>query len=121
MSMTKEEMNREIAKARGWTVQFNEHKDLHELLTPQGKWEDPYDADGDETHCWNYAPDYLNNLNLCREMENALTDEQQGEYAYQLKEICCPITGEDWMAIHATPEQKCEAFCRVLFPERWRE
>lgn len=49
-----------MAKAHGFIVRFNPQKQLHELLTPDGKWEHPYDADGEEWHCWSYAPDYPN-------------------------------------------------------------
>jgi len=67
-------------------------------------------------NCVSYRsiPDYLNDLNAMHEAEKMITKDQQLDYAYNLKEIACPITGEDWMAIHTTAGQRSEAFLRTI-------
>lgn len=60
-------------------------------------------------------PDYLRDLNACREMEEHLEPDQQAAYALLLSMgIINPVNPMDlfWM-VHKAPEMKCEAFLRV--------
>ncbi len=125
--MNKDQQRIAIAKAHGFTVRFNESKDAHELLTPQGTWEYPYDADGDEAHCWSYVPDYLSDLNAMHEAEKLLI-EKACMMTYQLELFRVtnpeprwrnpePIHVQNWLSrnfITATASQRAEAFLRTL-------
>jgi hypothetical protein len=128
-----------IAKILGWTVQFNETKDLYELINPQGKWEHPYDADGDEEHCWRYVPDLLSKFNAVRKavLEYIMAKSRIGDnnslfvqYVNHLKNICGPCKMEGDItsitvfeafayAIEATPPQRWEAFLKTF--GKWEE
>ena len=111
--ITQDEKKIKIAKYLGWTVQFSETKQLHELRTPSGAWEHPYDADGSEHHCWSYAPDFFNDLNACHEMEETLDDNQWDSYVCALlnempRSANQPDRDKD--PAHATAPQRAEAF-----------
>lgn len=115
-NMTDEEKQAKIAEARGFTVRFNESKGLHELITPNGKWEHPYDADGDEAHCWSYAPDYLNNLELMHEAEESLDSSQSKDFADHLERITPKHQESLWKFYfaHASARQRADAFLLAL-------
>ena len=81
-----------IATACGWTADSW-------CLTPSG-W---VFADA--------APDYLNDLNACHEMEKVLDIVvERGDYWDYLSSI----TGGEVEMIYATAAEKCEAFLRTL-------
>jgi hypothetical protein len=92
--MNDKQINEVIAKICGWDKSFD------------GWWFHSFAKLIRKENC----PNYCSDLNDMHEAEKILTEDQQEEYAYRLKEICCPITGEDWMAIHATARQRAEAF-----------
>ena len=67
-------------------------------------------------------PDYLNDLNAMHEAERALTEKQWDIYEERLRDAC---DGPAWYdgagkeIIHATAEQRAEAFLRTI--GRWTE
>lgn len=88
MKLTQEEKRIKIAKEHGFSVVFNEDKQLFELLNQEGKWVYPYDADGDsEEHCWSYCPDYFNDLNAMHAAWEKVikgSDELEDKYSIEL-------------------------------------
>lgn len=119
--MTNEEIQTKIAQSLGWTVQFNEEKQLYELLTPAGKWEYPFDADGGEEHCWKYAPDYPESLDACAEFESSLIDKEFDAYQIELSRIVfnhpCfvsfPVGFSHRKFWQTTPLQRCLAYIKI--------
>lgn len=119
--MTPEQLNVRIAEWMGWRVQFNESKQLFELLTPQGKWEHPYDADGSESHCWSYAPAFTECSNAMREALGRLGDEGWRRYLPQLAIECKCCTTDIIPSLEvfkstflATPLQQATALVRAI-------
>jgi hypothetical protein len=109
--MPKDKWQGVIAKARGWIDKGS-----------------PGFADAN--YCRYTAPDgslhkelpnYLRDLNAMHRAEDLLTDEQWPEYREHLRTVVLGPTRmtSDWCKadLHATAEQKAEAFIRTLFPE----
>ncbi len=119
MSMTPKEQRIAIAEVRGWeklfefVVQSPTHRAGEiDAIYRRGREEQPIDR----------LPNYPNDLNACYEMENALTNEQWEQYTRILSQGITRTWWECSKAIaHSSSEEKCEAFCRVMFPERWIE
>jgi len=118
--MTPENQRIVIAKAHGFSVIFNEGKELHELIAPSGRWEFPWDADGEEAHCWSYAPDYLNDLNAMHEAWLSIPDEWKSKFE---RELHCLVIGEharnfvmhqEQRVTNASAAQRAEAFLKTL-------
>jgi hypothetical protein len=73
-----------------------------------------------------YVPNYPNDLNAIHEAEKKLTIEQSAKYEQLLDCVVhdsflrgeTSITSCDW---HASSEQRSEALCRILWPERFKE
>lgn len=76
-------------------------------------------------------PDYPSDLNAVHELEKKLdpfmpentdeTGEQWNHYCDTLQEICEERSDPRRCYINATAAQRCEALCRVLFSERWKD
>lgn len=122
MNLTDEQIRIAIAEACGWkwSKPYYDHGGIWRSSPYRGndiwdsdisKWAGTPENVQRDTH---ELPDYLSDLNAMHEAEKVLTDEQQVEFAYDLKEIACPITGEDWSAIHATARQRALALFNVL-------
>lgn len=66
---------------------------------------------------WGDAPDYLNDLNACHEMEQAMDREQAAAYHDFLREStpsCATMKcWADRWTYHANAAQRCEAFLRA--------
>lgn len=60
-------------------------------------------------------PDYLNDLNACREMVSVLTTEQKTKY----RETLCVLTLGEGGPIDATADQRTEAFLRTI--DKWTD
>jgi hypothetical protein len=60
-----------------------------------------------------HLPDYLTDLNAMHEAEKVLTPEQRDTY-------CDHLGGSLSACAFATAAQRAEAFCRTLFPERFK-
>ncbi len=62
--------------------------------------------------------DYPNDLQACHEMEKALTEKQVRSYAFILAQVLdtSPTVDLDdqFLNIHATARQRCEAFLKTL-------
>lgn len=60
-------------------------------------------------------PNYPEDLDACHEMEKAI--KTQNEFSAYVGYLIV-ITG-DQLPVSASAAQRCEAFCRVMWPERW--
>ena len=101
--MTEQEINIVIAEVRKWRGQRFDH--IKQRLT--------YDA-----------PDYCNDLNLMREAERLLDDDQWLEYMLNLQDVLQrdPYRGK-WIVcqdnMHSTAAQRAKAF--VITIGKWKE
>ena len=110
MSMTPEEMRIAIAEMCGWTPSYI------------GSWtKDPAGLRGPFI---SDLPNYPSDLNACHEMEKVIVDW----VAYRIH--LCKVAGIGYAPdlgicddiksfVSATALQRCEAFCRTLWPERF--
>lgn len=99
--MTEQEQNQAIAEAIGM------------------KYHKPTEAEIKGGSYYQYEPQFTRDLNAIHEAEGILLPSHQIDFAYHLKELACPITGEDWMAIHSTAAQRAEAFLRTI--GKWKD
>ena len=62
-----------------------------------------------------YLPKF-GDLNIMREVEIAIPENKREEYVYQLTRIACETNYayEKWKLLHATADQRVEAFLRTL-------
>lgn len=112
--MTEQEMRVAIAEACGW----KRHK------TQFGyEWEDPEGRRGfvrqDEDRGGNYlvsAPDYPSDLNAMHEAEDIIYASHPTYVRYESILIDMVLH-----PLRATAKERAEAFCRTLFPERFKE
>lgn len=124
--LTEQEKRVLIAKAQGFTVRYNSGKDLFELIDPGGNWKHPYDAEGSESHCWNYSPDYFHDLNAMYEAEkmiDAMPVDTRSLWLDYLG-LCCewPKTNNaaelrfeiSYLIARSTAAQRAEAFGLTL-------
>lgn len=69
--------------------------------------------------------DYVRDLNAIHEVEKTLTKQQHWEYISELIALTGAESTEEYaecfVLAHATAAQRAEAFCRTLWPERFRE
>jgi hypothetical protein len=103
--MTEQEINNEIAKFHGWKREFNgDHED------PEWYWIPPNNPDGNGN-----PPNYCGDLNLMREAERYLDDDQWLEYMLNLQHVLQrdPYRGK-WIVcqdnMHSTAAQRAKAF-----------
>jgi hypothetical protein len=96
--MTKDQMRGEIAKVIGW------------------KQPEPATQTGlmmtDHNPMLRYPPNYPGDLNAISEACSILTDEQEESFKYYLEDAIG--THFTHKLIHATAEQRCEAFLKTL-------
>ena len=108
-TMSPEEQRIAIAQACGWTG-FNPDN-IPDCLQFTARR-----ADGK----WGLIPDYLNDLNACREFEEVLNSPKYmqfhafNNYAAMLCEMC----KHEYNAIAATAAQRCEAFLKTT--NKWK-
>lgn len=113
--MNEQEQRIAIAEACGWSgctdpmCEWRKADHLHKAR----------DVGFPESFSTKRYPDYLHDLNAMHEAEGILSPADQMDFSYHLKELACPITGEDWMAIHATAAQRAEAFLRTI--GKWKD
>lgn len=118
--MTDDEMRIAIAEAEGWTKIRMTIKGAgapERRPSPHGwcrgrKYEAP-------------LPNYLGCLNAMHEAEKVLDGKQRFDYINNLANLTYPKQWSgnempDWYSHHATAKQRAEAFCRTLFPERFK-
>lgn len=81
-------------------------------------WEHPehgrYKPDGVIRGCPYYitdVPDYLSDLNACHGFEKRLNLDQRVKY---LKHLGWKVGSWQWVATHATAEQRCKAFVLTM-------
>lgn len=72
------------------------------------------------------CPDYPSDLNAVHELEKKLTMEQARKYNEILCKLVIPpkvlfAPSPHSFLYHSSAAQRCEALCRVLFPERWKD
>lgn len=70
-------------------------------------------------------PNYPADLNAMHEAVKAMTQEQNAQYRINLARMFCGASGYEWddgftHAIDATAIQRAEAFCRTVYPERFK-
>lgn len=67
--------------------------------------------------------DPLSNLSLMHEAEKVLDENQWEDYFNHISDVVARDWPDDYYGkcIHATAKQRAEAFCRTLFPERFKE
>jgi len=108
--MTPEAQRIAIAKACGWTVQY-------EFPYNRGY---PPNTPTKGVPC-TPLPDYLNDLNAMHEAEKVLEGNEQPEfdYVHWLDKIVPESQHPDWALIHATAAQRAEAFLRTI--GKWTE
>lgn len=84
-------------------------------------------ATGGERECSD-VPNYPEDLNAMHEAEKVFTPQQLGNYWVWLCDICeipcpvphaCPTDKVIFTLLHSTALQRCTAFCRVFWPERF--
>lgn len=74
-----------------------------------------------------YTPDYPSDLNAVHELEKKLTEQQRLFYMRKLiqdesvDDAFHVTNGMVWDMTHANAAQRCEALCRMLWPERWKD
>ncbi len=135
-TMTKEEMRQAIAEKCGFTFhpKIAEENKSRSHDCQHREWTKPLN-DG-----WcDCPPNYPEDLNACSQMEQVLVDDERRDvwdftkYGEELLKIVlktiakekqthggwCGACGNWKFLIKATPLQRCEAFCRVFWPERF--
>ncbi len=126
--MTPEQMRVALLNWAGWRL-VPSGDDAQGHARPE-YWLDPDECPGDCAN--NPLPNYPKDLNAVRLLEFKLFDEYHrcNYYASELESVlerkilqadpkCTPdVIGFEM--IHATAADKCEALCRVLFPDRWK-
>ena len=71
-------------------------------------------------------PDFCHDLNAMHEVEKKLDDGGYNDYVHTLNHVCI-TTAEHGMkkgrsrVVSATAAQRAEAFCRMMWPERWEK
>ena len=114
-----------IAEACGWRAeQWSKPNDSWFLYSPNGERHSDPSYGTREAAFDGHAPNYLNDLNAMREVENKLlTAEQRCMYREELATVCnCRrrIIWMDWtgpdvdLVINATACQRAEAFLRTV-------
>lgn len=136
--MTPNEMRIAIAETCGWRVENYGPKGYETLywrlrdpsgqVVPQTR-ECTGEAWSREIFMY-FTPNYPADLDAMHEAEKVLTPMQQGAYLSHIREIihkatvgpngtiATPII--DTWYWHATASQRAEAFCRTLYPERFK-
>ncbi len=91
--------------------------DMMITLAVPDSWRDP---DGCLADCENNPlPNYPTNLNAMHEVEIKIVENGLGySYSHNLYNVVVPKAKQPFMA---DADERCEAACRVLFPERWQE
>ena len=111
--MSEEEINIAIAEYRGWQILEPE---VHRAITYH--W--AIEPDGSKS----ILPDCCNDLNLIREIEKTLDDDQWLEYMLNLQDVLQrdPNRGK-WIVcqdnMHSTAAQRAKAF--VITIGKWKE
>lgn len=112
--MTKSEQRIAIGRACGWRLLGGSRDPSHHSWV--------HDSRPGSFGMWP-LPDYLNDLNACRDMEHWLEyhctqwygDENAGSapeaYMAHLMDI---VNDDDWLFMGATAAQRCEAFLKTL-------
>lgn len=97
--------------SKAWT--FQSYNDSEDLLCPIT----------DEQGCLEDVPNYPSDLNAMHEAEKKLNPSERVKYVYAIWEL----TKDEWthgqsrefLSINATSQQRSEALCRTLFPEKF--
>ena len=111
--MSEEEINIAIAEYRGWQILEPE---VHRAITYH--W--AIEPDGSKS----ILPDCCNDLNLMREAERLLDDDQWLEYMLNLQDVLQrdPNRGK-WIVcqdnMHSTAAQRAKAFVKTI--GKWKE
>ena len=111
--MSEEEINIAIAEYRGWQILEPE---VHRAITYH--W--AIEPDGSKS----ILPDCCNDLNLIREIEKTLDDDQWLEYMLNLQDVLQrdPYRGK-WIVcqdnMHSTAAQRAKAFVKTI--GKWKE
>ena len=111
--MSEEEINIAIAEYRGWQILEPE---VHRAITYH--W--AIEPDGSKS----ILPDCCNDLNLIREIEKTLDDDQWLEYMLNLQDVLQrdPNRGK-WIVcqdnMHSTAAQRAKAFVKTI--GKWKE
>lgn len=110
--MTQEKQRIAIARACGWTVEQDSNGYWRSVSQHHGKNVTLWLS---ERNVWSQGiPDYLNDLNACHEMEQALTHEQRIDYMEWLGLSSDEHWYKVWAYVHATAPERCTAFIRTL-------
>lgn len=111
--MTKDDQRSDIAKWCGWS----HIEDLSErMMMVKGLFLVGYPPTGALVGKKESLPDYLRDLNAIHVAEGKLNPEQWTRYMPILHEVVGRAVN---LCIHATADQRSEAICRTLWPERW--
>ena len=110
-AMPAEELRARLLESLGWE-RFSD-KDAgfgHEYWARFGH----YHFKEDTAENGNRLPDYLNDLNACRDMTETLEGQQREDFLYILSIIAGEGTPDyKWKFINSTARQRCEAFVAV--------
>lgn len=111
--MTHDEMRIAIAEACGWSEIKSGNtvcpSNLSGVNVEQGKVGDRWGV-----------PDYCNDLNAMHDAEKILDQTQARSYADHLAESEQDGTWASCHMWHQSAAQRAEAFCRTLYPERFK-
>lgn len=121
--MTKEQMRIAIAEKCGWKYVEGEEP-LYGRPFYQAHWLSPkgrkYETDW-RSKTTTGLPNYPEDLNAMHEAEKVLGDQIYNYTLWLIKILNWSARREStFVLIHVTASQRAEAFCRVFWPERWK-
>lgn len=112
--MTPQEMLIGVAEAHGWipngTGYWRKDNDVRALVEEPDDGESPWPT----IHA---LPDYTGDLNAMHEAEKTLTRVEIERFGLYLRDYRNSLD-RDW---HTTAAHRAEAFCRVKYPERFKD
>lgn len=128
--MTPDEMRVAIGEVMGFKwYRWGDHPDAQLFFCNISGWKHdpvsfvPATRKKDEKYRADDLPDYPNDLNAMHEAEKVLTKQQHFQRMNHLNDIVPPADtdyyGRSVTTNTATAHQRCEAFCRTLWPERF--
>jgi hypothetical protein len=124
--MTNEEINKIIAKFRGWVEYHPTPESISKGYPSYSYWIPPRDSKQFAEN-WgklemDYPPDYCNNLNAMHEAENTIKDPiQQSFYAEYLGDCGSFEKGEypTFRFVNSTAKERAIAFVKII--RKWKD
>ena len=125
MSMTKEQQRIAIAEFHGWKFKKASNADTYAWFDENGNRASEWLEGFTKEEMVRYTPDYPGDLNAMHKVEPHLDQFQAVHYPENLFEV---VTGAKWggnmgyfmpQFTRASSENRSEAFCRTVWPEKW--